>query len=93
MADNSYWISWWATPEMGQWELHSPWWISGERMDDDAVSVCAAVRAPDVDGAKEAILASYDRRPGDVDWRFVAPQDADWSPFNSRFQKADWMKW
>ena len=32
-------------------------------------------------------------RPLPLEWRFVHPKTEDWSPFNSRFQRADWMKW
>ena len=29
---NKFWLSWVHKPEMGEFELHSPWWISGSRI-------------------------------------------------------------
>jgi len=26
-----FWVSWWSLHQFGSFELHSPWWISGER--------------------------------------------------------------
>lgn len=85
----SYWLSWWTTDEHGGFELHWPWWISGYR--DDASSICAAVRAESEDAAREIVLASYDKRPGDVEFRFVEKRPDDWTPYNDRFKKGDWM--
>lgn len=91
-----WWLSWWRTTELGAYEIHSPWWVSGyrERADggtDD--SICAAVMAPDEDAAREVILASYDTRPADVEWRFVEEMPAGSSPFTDRFPRAGWMRW
>ncbi len=88
-----WWISWYATPDMGAFELRTPWWVTGTRLEDEAKTVCAAVTALDVIGAKEVILKAYDTRPDDVDWRFVTEEEEDWSPFNARFRKAEWMRW
>lgn len=89
----SYWVSWYDTL-YGKWEMASPWWLSGERGSDGAMTICAALRAPDEESAKRLIIMAHDEpRPRDLEWRFVTEQSDDWSPFNDRFQKADWMKW
>lgn len=88
----AFWVSWWLKEADGAFELHSPWWISGERM-DGAQSVCAAIRAESEAAAQGMVLASYDRRPADLEWRFCEARPVEWSPFSSRFRRADWMKW
>ena len=97
-----FWVSWYHRPNIGAFELHSPWWVSGYKppngdMDapDEAwePSVCAAVRAESEEAAQEAIYACYDVRPANLEVRFVEERDADWTPFCDRFRKADWMKW
>lgn len=86
-----FWLSWWHTDKDGTFELHSPWWRSGWRGDD--ASVCAAVRAESEEAAKEIILASFDVRPVDLEWRFCEERPEDWSPFSDRFTRRDWMQW
>lgn len=91
----SYWLSWYCPLELrGMFELHWPWWVSGVRLGDEAETVCAAVRAESEKAAKRIIIDAHDEpRPDDLEWRFIEERPADWSPFNDRFQKADWMKW
>jgi len=92
----NWWISWWyKLPRKGPWtfELHSPWWCSGGRSSDGMKSICAAVQAPDEAAALEIIYAAYDKRPRDIDFRFVEARPNDWSPFCERFPHADWMQW
>lgn len=90
---NRYWVSWYATGENGSWELHQPWWISGER-DDGALAVCAAVIAINEQQAKESIAAAHDKaNVDDIEWRFCNERAADWSPFCDRFPRAEWMQW
>lgn len=89
----AFWISWYSTPEMGGWELHWPWWESGMRCCDEALTICAAVQATDEDAAKAVVRASYDNEPEHIEWRFVNAQAIDWSPFNERFRQAPWMRW
>ena len=90
-----FWLSWYAvndTPSaLGAFELHSPWWVSGEGEDD--VSVCAAVIADNEEQAKAAIVASYDDKSVFLKWRFVHQKDDNWSPFSGRFPQAPWMVW
>lgn len=90
----NFWVSWYNTVPLNQFELHSPWWVSGSRESDDADTVCAAVKAVDEGAARNVILHSYDTPPpGGVEWRFVEPRADDWSPFSGRFGRADWMVW
>ena len=89
---NRYWLSWWTAPALGSFELHRPWWFSGLRGDEER-SVCAAVIADNEEAAMEVILAAYDTRPTELEFRFVEQKPDDWSPFNSRFPRRDWMKW
>lgn len=88
----NFWVSWFATPEQGEFEIHSPWWFSGTRL-DGASTVVAAVKATDADAARIMVFESYDRPPFKLDWRFVEERPDDWSPFSDRFPRADWMKW
>lgn len=92
-GQRGYWVSWWTTEEMGVFELHSPWWISGELGDGTTVSLCAAVRALSARDAKALILCSYERLPGQIEWRFVEQKADGWSPFSDRFPRAEWMQW
>lgn len=98
----NYWISWYHRPELGGWELNSPWWISGARQMVDRYArkepweeptVVAAIRADHPEGARDHILRCYDARPDNLEWRFCEERPADWSPFTDRFPKADWMQW
>lgn len=97
-----FWISWYHTPVMGQFELHSPWWVSGARHVADRLAfdevreeptICAAVQADHEEAAKAIVQASYDVPPHEIEWRFCEERPDDWSPFSGRFPKADWMKW
>jgi hypothetical protein len=85
-----FWVSWWRAP--GTFELHRPWWISGER-DDGAQSMCAAVLAQDEFTARLCVQWAHDNKDTVIEWRFVEPKDRGWSPFSSRFRRADWMIW
>lgn len=91
--ETPFWVSWYARAEYGEFELHSPWWISGWRLSDDARTICAAVMASDEEAAQEAVYASYDVRPSGIEFRFVEPQDSYWIQFSDRFPRADWMRW
>lgn len=93
MTLKNFWVSWY-DKNYGKWELHWPWWVSGERLSDGALTICAAVQAESADAAMILIEEAHDEpRPLPLEWRFVHPKTEDWSPFNSRFQRADWMKW
>lgn len=91
----SFWLSFWAAYSLGEFEIHSPWWISGERFGDagDESAVCVACRAEDEEAAMEFIYQSFDNRPAEIEFRFVEERPDDWSPFGDRFRKRDWMQW
>ena len=93
MAMKNFWLSWYCPPElMGRFELRWPWWVTGYR--DDAEIICAAVRAESEEEAKRIILEAHDEPlPTDLEWRFVTEAYDDWSPFNDRFPREDWMQW
>lgn len=94
MSDvKKYWLSWYATEAAGEWELHSPWWISGTRCSDDAATVCAAVEAESEEAAWAKIAAAYDDKSAIIEQRFIEPQSDDWAPFSGRFPRAKWMQW
>lgn len=86
-----FWLSWIHTTQAGVLELHTPWWVSGYR--DEEVCICAAVVADSEEAAKALIVAAYDVTPAELEWRFCVEREPDWSPFCSRFPKADWMRW
>jgi hypothetical protein len=89
-----YWLSWWMVPENGEFELHSPWWISGSRGSDDAASICAAVRAESEEAAKGIVVAAHDLPPPlGIEWRFCEEMPEHWTPFRDRFLRAAWMQW
>ena len=88
-----WWVSWYHHwEEHGPFTLHSPWWISSSDA-EGRDGICAAVRAEDEEGAMEVVLSSFDRRSDSVEWRFVEWREDGWSPFGSRFPKAEWMAW
>ena len=89
----SFWVSWYHTADLGEFELSSPWWVSGERGYDQARTIVAAVRADHPEGARDQILTAYDVRPDDVEWRFCDERPDGWAPFTDRFPRADWMQW
>jgi len=45
----NYWLSWFHKSEYGESELHSPWWISGECLETGDETICAAVKAKDIE--------------------------------------------
>jgi hypothetical protein len=90
---DAFWISWYHTEDLGPFELHSPWWVSGYRGDDDAATICAAVHADSEHAAKNIIDRAYDSPPGQLEFRFCEARGPRWVPFSERFPKAEWMVW
>lgn len=89
----SWWLSWYQ-PAGTAYTLYWPWWVSGWRMDDDARTVVAAVRAATKGDAMAVVVTAQDDPTLDLEWRFVEEvTDSYWSPYNSRFLQADWMRW
>lgn len=85
----AWWLSWYSTTPSSEFELHSPWWVSGYT--ETATIYVAAVRAVDEAAAWDMIRLSYDNPPAAIGQRFIEPLDR--SPFSSRFQQATWMDW
>lgn len=85
-----FWVSWWGEP--GTFELHRPWWISGER-DDGKPSICAAVLAQDEFTARLSVQWAHNDKDAIIEWRFSEEKPKGWSPFGDRFRQADWMIW
>jgi hypothetical protein len=95
---NEYWISWYHNPEDGPFELHTPWWISGYTMGDpEKQTIVGGIRAESEEAAYEAVRASYDTPPTELEERFceqlLEGDRLPWSNPHGRFQLADWMKW
>jgi hypothetical protein len=87
-----FWLSWYAHPDDGPFELHSPWWVSGFTMEEvERSTIVAAVRAVDEEDAWEIVRASYDTPPTRLEVRFCEVLRK--TPFGSRFPRADWMVW
>lgn len=84
-----YWVSWYNRTPLSQFELHSPWWVSGYT--DDADVMVAAVRAESEEAAFAQVRAAYDNDPGPIDERFIELLPG--SPFSGRFQQQAWMAW
>lgn len=89
----NFWISWYCDQRFSPFCLHSPWWNSGWRVQDDAATIVAAVQADDENGAKEIIYKAYDERPKEIEFRFCDEFPKDESPYSERFPKESWMKW
>lgn len=94
--NKSYWISWYSHEPINEFELHSPWWISGWTSnslgDWDIPTVIAAVRAPDADAAVTMIRNAYDNPPTVLSLRFC-DEILKADPFSERFPKEHWMEW
>lgn len=89
-ATVDYWLSWYSPTSMAEFELHSPWWVSGYDMADRNVIV-AAVRAVDEEAAFAQVRAAYDDGEGAIEERFIDLLTG--SPFSGRFPRSAWMAW
>jgi hypothetical protein len=89
---NNYWVSWYHKKNHSPFEIHSPWWISGED-ENGSLTICAAIKAHDQHHARSIILSSYDDLPDNLQFRFFEERPYGWIPFTDRFPKAEWMKW
>lgn len=90
---SGWWLSWYSDIPLAEFELHSPWWVSG--YDGAGVeTVVAAVRAEDEEAAMEAVRTAYDFLPEhpSIRWRFVEPLTRE-TPFTERFPQGEWMAW
>ena len=80
-----FWISWY---ECGEFHLLSPWYDTGFRISDGAMTVCAAVLAPSAEAAHQRILDAH-VKAADPEWRFCEEMPADWTPPELQ----PWMVW
>lgn len=93
-----WWLSWYHLPSYSEFEMHTPWWISGMRLNDDAATIVAMVRAPSEQEAWRVVQAAYDiaPKPG-VEQRFcdeIPPGvPLPWDHEDPRFAWAEWMVW
>lgn len=87
----NFWLSWYSPTSMAEFELHSPWWVSGYDSDDRNI-VVAAVRAADEAAAFAQVRAAYDNGHGPIEERFIEPLAGE-APFSGRFPQAKWMTW
>jgi len=90
---NNWWVSWYHEEKFSDFELESPWWLTGYRCADDAATICAAIKANSQEEATKQVYSAYDEMPKIIEFRFVEVRDDAWSPFNSRFEKGEWMIW
>lgn len=92
MMMKNYWVSWNHREDMGAFEYHGPWWVSGEG--NGYKTLCAAVqRCEDASEVCAKIMRTYDTHPGELDVRFCDEKPDDWTPFSERFPRAEWMRW
>lgn len=90
-----FWVSFWGdNTVLPHFEMHRPWWISGEDM-AERKAICCAVIAPDEEAVKKYVRSCFDKgkAPDTIEYRFINIRRDDWSPFSDRFPKADWMDW
>lgn len=91
-AERAWWVSWYSLRDRSEFELHSPWWISGYDSDDNDILI-AAVLADSEAAAYDKVRAAYDepRSDDDITERFC--HELDQSPFSDRWPRAEWMAW
>ncbi len=93
---HAYWLSWYHHPDDGEFELHSPWWISGFTISQpQRDTIVAAVQAESEEAAWEAVHAAYDTPPTRLERRFIDElgDRVPWTDTGGRFPRADWMTW
>lgn len=89
-----FWLSfYWDPAKQGEFEYHGPWWISGQRVSDQAWTIVAAVHAESGLLAIHLMRSCFDTDPGELEVRFVNEQEPGWAPYCDRFGEADWMQW
>jgi hypothetical protein len=85
------WLSWWHDPTtMGEFEMHTPWWVSGEDM-RGRKAIIAAIPTDDPEKAAKIVMKSFDKKPKSLEFRFNSVKQG--SPFCDRFRPAKWMRW
>lgn len=88
LSGERWWISWYepsseaAKPGVEGLVRYA---CTGQRMSDDAWTICALVDAPSIEQAKAVILQAWPTKKGDKEWRFVNAKPKDWKPDKGRF--------
>lgn len=83
-----WWISWYEPsseapiPGVEGLKRYS---CTGQRMRDNAWTICAVVDANSIEQAKAVILQAWPTKKGDKEWRFVEARPKDWQPSKDRF--------
>jgi len=81
-----FWISWYQPtedyrpvydPSKEKEPLDHNYWCSGQRMSDDAWTMCAIVEAGSVEKAEDVIRKYW---PEAHEWRFCEEKPLDWTP-------------
>jgi hypothetical protein len=93
---NAYWLSWYHHPDDGEFELHTPWWVSGFTMSEpQRDTIVAAVQAANEETAWAKVRAAYDTPPTRLEERFCDELEGTYAqePWTERFPHADWMQW
>lgn len=89
---NLYSISWYNERKFSAFELHYPWWITGERMSDGAQTIVANIFAKSEKEAEQVVFFAYDTRPSKIEWRFNDLLEDRNAYFKSdRFPISKWM--
>lgn len=90
--ERGWWLVWSASSPLSEFELHSPWWVTGHSADEEQrISLAAAVLAPTEAAAWDRVRSAYDH-PVEVEERTILPL-GDQSPFTERFPRADHHAW
>lgn len=98
MTASGWWVGWYSDVPLNEFELHSPWWISGYDADNNETMV-AAVRAESEEAARAQVLAAYDNPPEGMRWRFCEEIPSDRQPFSEKWSDRwprnhnVWMAW
>lgn len=93
-TNKRFWLSWHQPTSDCRPLTHPPhpqvlgWWNSGQRLRDDAWTVCALVEATSEEQAKTYVLISW---PEASEWRFCRETPADFLP-GDRFPLSPWME-
>lgn len=88
LSGERWWISWYEPSD----EAAKPgiaglvkYFCTGQRMSDDAWTMCAVVDAFSIEQAKGIVMRAWPTKKPDKEWRFVHAKARDWQPDKDRF--------
>lgn len=88
-----FWVSFWVKDaDLNAFEIHFPWWITGQSMGDDS-SICVALYAKDSEHAKTLVEESFDEGHSLTEWRFAQPCAVDIESSGRFTINREWMVW